>query len=84
MNGIDWGALIAVAGAVALGAIAALYRGARYLIDNDYVVTASGSFKFARRAIPVPKPPAPRVVIVPGNGVPDSLTSDLVVQEARF
>jgi len=73
--------------AVAIGiAVLALigYWAMRYLIANDYVITASGSFKVAKRALPVTRPPAPKVVIVPGNGVPDSLTSDIVVKGDRF
>jgi hypothetical protein len=71
--------------AVAIGvAVLALigYWAMRYLIASDYVITAS--FKVAKRALPVARPPAPKVVIVPGNGVPDSLTSDIVVKGDRF
>jgi hypothetical protein len=84
VNAIDWAALIAAVAAVALALIAAVHRTARYLVDNDYVVSASGNFKFAKRPIPVPKVPAPRVVILPGDGVPDPLDRDYVVRGGKF
>jgi hypothetical protein len=83
MTSADYATLIASCAVVILAAIGAGTWAVRHVIANDYTVTGSGSFKFARRSIPAPKPPAPRVVIV-GDGTPGALTGDLVVKEARF
>jgi len=56
----------------------------RWVVREDYKVIFTGpSLKVEKRALPVARPPAPRVVILPGNGVADPLDRDFVVTEAR-
>jgi hypothetical protein len=79
------GIAVVVTGIVIAAAVIALTAATRWVIREDYKVSLTGpSLKVEKRSLPVARPAAPRVVIVPGDGVPDSLTSDLVVKEARF
>jgi hypothetical protein len=79
------GIAVIVTGLVIAAGVIALTAATRWVIREDYKVSLTGpSLKVEKRQIPVSRPPAPKVVIVPGNGVPDSLTNDLVVKEARF
>ena len=79
------GIAVVVTGLVIAAAVIALTAATRWVIREDYKVSLTGpSLKVEKRAVPVVRPAAPKVVIVPGNGIPDSLTSDLVVREARF
>jgi hypothetical protein len=70
MTSADYAALITSCAAVALALIGAGAWAVRHVIANDYTVTGSGSFKFSRRAIPAPKTPAPKLIVVsPGDSL---------------
>jgi hypothetical protein len=79
------GIAVIVTGLVIAAGVIALTAATRWVIREDYKVSLTGpSLKVEKRSLPVTRPAAPRVVIVPGDGVPDALTKDIVVRGGKF